>query len=235
MLIGFMGTKGSGKDTSADYLVRTRGFIKKSFADPLKLACKQLFLFTDTQLYGTIEQKEQPDKNWFGCSPRKALQFVGTELLRNNLNEIMPGLGKNIFTHHFKLWYKKKLAANPYLCVVIADVRFQNEVDMIQELGGRVCKITRSACTAIKNYSIIDELCDECDGHHTEYIQYTQHTQHTQHESELELQKITTHDYAIENDSTIDELYVTVSNLSDEIASRHNHATIASRHSNNRI
>ena len=81
MLIGFMGIKGSGKDTCADLLIQNYGFMKKSFADPLKHACKELFLFTNEQVFGTQLQKETPDPRWFGCSPRVALQYVGTDLL----------------------------------------------------------------------------------------------------------------------------------------------------------
>ena len=92
MLVGLSGLKGSGKDTCADYLVKNHGFIKVAFADPLKDALKVLFMFTNDQLNGTIEQKEAPDNRWFGCSTRTAMQFVGTELLRDQLDKIMPGL-----------------------------------------------------------------------------------------------------------------------------------------------
>jgi len=139
MLVGIMGRKGSGKDTCADYLVKQYGFVKKSFADPLKKVCQELFLFTNEQLYGTLEQKETPDPRWFNCSPRTAMQFVGTDLFRDRLDEIMPGLKKNIFTHHFKLYYKE----NPNIKIVIADVRFKNEVDLIKSLGGVIIKLDR--------------------------------------------------------------------------------------------
>ena len=58
MLLGFMGCKGAGKDTCGNYLVDTYDFIQKAFADPLKKACGELFLFTPEQLYGTQEQKK---------------------------------------------------------------------------------------------------------------------------------------------------------------------------------
>lgn len=184
MLIGFMGIKGSGKDTCADHLVKEYGFVKKSFADPLKKACKELFLFSDEQLYGTQEQKETPDSKWFGCSPRKALQYVGTDLLRNNLNNIMPGLNNDIFTHHFKLWYENAKATNPDVRVVMADVRFQNEINLIQSLGGIVIKIDRPSVLT-----------------------------NDMHPSEMELQGITTFDYLIENTSTLENLISSVEKI----------------------
>jgi len=179
-----MGIKGSGKDTCADYLVNQYGFQKKSFADPLKRACQELFLFNEEQVYGTQEQKETPDPRWFGCTPRLALQFVGTELLRNNLNEIMPGLGHNIFTHHFQLWYENERDHDAETKVVIADVRFQNEMDFIQRLGGIVIKLNRPSVLA-------NDI----------------------HQSELELQNITTYNYLINNSKTKIDLYRELDNL----------------------
>lgn len=143
MLVGFTGLKGAGKDTCADYLVNNCGFVKKSFADPLKKACQCLFLFNDAQVYGEIEEKERPDRRWFDCTPRKALQYVGTDLLRDHLDNIMPGLAKNVFVHHFKIWYEAAKLANPDIRVVISDVRFANEAEYIKQLGGQVIRIDR--------------------------------------------------------------------------------------------
>lgn len=181
MIIGLMGPKGSGKDTCADYLCANHGFIKVSLADCLKRACKELFLFSDEQLFGTQEQKETPDPRWFGASPRKVLQFVGTELLRDNMDKIMPGIGKNIFTHHLKLWYEEEKKKNPAIRVVLADVRFQNEVDFVKELGGRVIKIDRPSV------AVSGDL----------------------HASEVEMQKITNYDSLLKNnhEGDLESLY----------------------------
>lgn len=143
MLIGFIGTKGSGKSTASTYLTSKYGFIENSFAAPLKKACQCLFLLTNEQVNGTLSQKETPDTRWFGCSPRQLLQFVGTDLLRNNLHKLMPELGSDIFIHHFRLWFQEQVAFNPNVKIVISDVRFQNELDFIHELGGTVVKIER--------------------------------------------------------------------------------------------
>ena len=103
MLFGIMGQKGSGKDTCADFLIENHNYIKFSFADCLKRACKEIFLLSDEQLYGTIQQKETPDPRWHHTTPRKIMQYVGTDLLRNNLNTIMPGIGMDVFIHHFRI------------------------------------------------------------------------------------------------------------------------------------
>lgn len=146
-LIGITGHIGSGKTTAAHHLISNPNgnWIEKSFADPLKEACKTLFLFTDEQVYGTQAQKKTPDPRWFGCTPRKALQFVGTELLRDNLDKIMPGLGKDVFVHHFKLWLESNTTSN----IVIHDMRFLNEAKAIKELGGIVIRINRREADSI--------------------------------------------------------------------------------------
>lgn len=178
VLIGLLGLKKSGKSTLANYLINNYQFVEFSFANCLKRACQELFLLSDEQINGTQEQKETADERWFGCSPRQMLQFVGTDLLRENLDKIMPGLGKDIFIHHFKIWYQKELENNPKLNVVISDVRFQNEVDAIHELCGEVIKINRS--------NIISN---------------------DMHSSELDQQKINNYDHLINNDDTVEILY----------------------------
>ncbi len=155
-IIGLMGTKGSGKTTGANYLIQNF-FQEKSFADCLKKICIELFLLKPEQVYGTQQQKETPDERWFGCTPRKMLQFVGTELCRNNLDKIMPGLGENVFTHHF-LWYTQELEKNPNLLIVISDVRFQNEASFIKKLGGKIIKIERPTTEMIDMHQSETEL-----------------------------------------------------------------------------
>jgi hypothetical protein len=176
-LIGFMGPKGSGKSTGSNYLVEKYGYQEYSFADPLKKICKILFMFDDEQLYGSQAQKESPDSKWFNCSARTAMQFIGTDLLRDQLDKIMPGLGKDVFTYHFMLWYKQQISINPNLLIVISDVRFQNEVDCIKYLGGTIIKINRN---------------------------YEGSTNNDSHQSETEQQEIISYDYVINNNTTIE-------------------------------
>lgn len=143
-IIGIGGIKKSGKDTTTDYIMSkyvfdNMQFQKKSFADPLKIACKELFVFNDNQVYGTQEEKETPDPRWFGCTPRKILQYVGTDLLRDQLPMIMPELGTDIFVKSFELWYNNQ-QNRP---VILSDVRFQNEVNYINRAGGITIRINR--------------------------------------------------------------------------------------------
>jgi len=61
MIIGFCGQAGSGKDTSADFLVKNDQFVKVAFADPLKRICQEVYDFTDDQLWGPSSSRNAPD------------------------------------------------------------------------------------------------------------------------------------------------------------------------------
>jgi len=140
MIIGIVGFIGSGKGTAADILVSKHGFTKLSFADAVKDATAAIFGWQRSLLEGDTEEsrefREQNDEWWatkFGCksfTPRLALQMMGTEA------------GRNVF--HKDLWIyalERKMAMYPN--VVIADVRFPNEIDFIKSKGGFVVRVCR--------------------------------------------------------------------------------------------
>lgn len=133
-IIGITGQKQNGKDTTGKYLVENYGYEHLSFAQPLKDACKSIFGFNDDQLYGNL--KEEIDGFW-NCAPRDAMQYVGTELFRNQIHVIMPSIGDNIWVECLK----RKIYSAPQKKYVITDVRFENECNMIHELGGKIIRV----------------------------------------------------------------------------------------------
>lgn len=183
MLIGLLGKKRTGKDTIADYLCKNYNFKKLSFAKPLKDVCKILFNFNDEQLYG--DKKEEIDTNW-GTTPRIIMQYLGTDIFRNDINKILPNIGNNFWIKCIRTQYQSLLKTDPLIKVVISDVRFQNELDMIHELDGCVIKIERQNS---KNY--FEDL----------------------HESEKDIDKIKNYDFLIKNDSTFENLYLQVDDI----------------------
>lgn len=60
-IIGIMGKKNSGKDTVADFLCKHSPFVKVAMADPMKRICKQVYDFTDEQLWGESGKREEQD------------------------------------------------------------------------------------------------------------------------------------------------------------------------------
>lgn len=134
MLIGVAGPKGSGKDTFAERFKLYVPCVSRAFAEPLKQVCKKLFLLSNRQLYDT-EAKETVDARW-GLSPRQMFQQVGTDYVRRQIDP-------NFWLKHFELWYAQQ---PPGTNVIVPDVRFQNEVDLIHRLGGKVVYIYRPFC-----------------------------------------------------------------------------------------
>lgn len=137
MLIGVVGFIGSGKGTVGD-LLEQKGFVKDSFAKPLKDACSAMFgwprelLEGDTE--GSRQWREQPDEFWSEkigkkFSPRLALQLLGTEA------------GRNVF--HKDIWVNSLLKRADGKNVVITDVRFKNEFKFIHKNNGIIVRVKR--------------------------------------------------------------------------------------------
>lgn len=165
-LIGIIGKKQSGKDTIADYLVQNHGFIKYSYAFPLKNGAMEIFGFTKEQVYGDL--KEVVDPEW-GVTPRKVLQIMGTELFQYDLQRYIPefaNIGGSIWVKRFSQWYKN----NNDKDVIIADVRFKHEVDGILQNGGEIWKVIRIPYIFEKDVHASEVELDNIDEKFINYI-----------------------------------------------------------------
>lgn len=110
LILGVCGVAGSGKDTTADFLVEHRSFLKIALADPLKRIAADVYQFTRDQLWGPSEARNKPDPRyprehgpWVDdkcrccgstnsntqcfLTPRYALQALGTEWGRVNYQD----------------------------------------------------------------------------------------------------------------------------------------------------
>jgi hypothetical protein len=131
-IIAICGAKRSGKDVLAKYIVATRGFKKLSFAEPLKKAVKELFNFNDIQV-GIDEEnaigneKDIIDERW-GISPRKALQFFGTEIMQHTIDELIPNTNR-CFLADILLSHISGDVCDGY---VISDMRFLHEYNKLK-------------------------------------------------------------------------------------------------------
>lgn len=129
-IIGIAGRAGAGKTTVAKALVNHMGYTVLSFASPLKESVMNIFDMTPSQVYST-EGKSTIDPR-YNKTPREILQLFGTESIRN------------IFGNDF--WVKKlqkTINELPTNRIVIDDVRFKEEAEMILEMGGEIWKIER--------------------------------------------------------------------------------------------
>lgn len=141
--IGILGNIGSGKNTVAQYLA-TKGCIPTSFAGPIKDLCTSVFGWPRDMLEGETDEsrefRENIDLYWSkklgipNFTPRLALQLIGTEVMRDHFH---PDIWLN------SLEYRVKKLHNENECVVISDVRFKNELDLIKRVGGTTILVQR--------------------------------------------------------------------------------------------
>ena len=139
MIIGICGLIGSGKGTVADILV-DQGFTKVSFADKLKDGVSTIFGWDRAMLEGDTDEsrtwREQRDDFWSAetkmeVTPRLVLQLFGTDCMRNGFDD---GVWVSLL--------KKTILDNPGNYVV-PDVRFENEIAMLRDIGGEVWEVQR--------------------------------------------------------------------------------------------
>lgn len=157
VIIGLLGSIGSGKNTVAGYLVDNYSFRQESFAGSLKDATAAIFNWPRNLLEGDTkisrEWREQVDPWWAqhlgipNFTPRLALQLIGTDVFRDHF--------------HKDIWFlslMNKLVGQPNNHVVVSDARFPNEIRMIQEMGGYLIRVDRGPhpewwFTAVKAYN----------------------------------------------------------------------------------
>ena len=131
MLIGLHGKARSGKSTVAMHFGDVHGFSELSFAGPLKAMVMSLFDLELEQVYDE-EQKEKIDLR-YGMSPRRILQYLGTDVFR----QMYP----DIWVDYLIRKYKRESKFGDRF--VVSDVRFKNEKEAIEKEGGVVWKIVR--------------------------------------------------------------------------------------------
>lgn len=141
LIIGFTGKAKSGKDTAAEVLKSLGGCNVKSmaFADPLK-EIGRIFGFSNSQMYDQ-EEKEKIDSFW-GVTPRKFLQITGTECFRQQFREDCWTKLLERRVTKCDDFLKEGFLHAPWI-ILVTDVRFPNEVECIQRLGGTICKVER--------------------------------------------------------------------------------------------
>ncbi len=191
-LIGLTGFAHSGKDTSADFIediLKKKGltYSRVCFSRPLKESCKILFNLTDEEL-NNQDLKEEVLRNPKGearfiingleASPRIILQWLGTQLRSININFFVNNMDKIISSCVEKDF------------IIITDVRYDNEAELVKKYFGTLVKIERN----IKKINSSD------------------------HSSERGIDKSFV-DFIIENNGTLDNLYELVEGFIELLSS----------------
>lgn len=208
-IIGIVGFIGSGKGTVGDILSSECGYEKVSFAGKLKDAVSVMFNWDRAMLEGDTSKsrndREVMDEFWSKkfnktITPRYILQIMGTEVIRNNL--------------HQNFWIdalENSLQKNKKY--VITDARFQNEIDMIKNNGGKIIWVRRGpnpewfkdALTINLNPGIEEEyprLLSSIPVHKSEW-RWIMPEDH--------------YDYVIDNNGSLEELKEQIKNIGNKI------------------
>lgn len=218
-IIGISGLAGSGKDTVANFMLENEGFVKVSLADPIKRIAMDLWNFTEEQLFGESKYRNAPDyryplnNNGEFLSPRLVLQHLGTEGGRYLDKDVWIRYAINISTQLLEskpkeLYYsqinglqkyienssQEEMKCNEYFpekvkAVVIADIRFMNELKAIKKANGKVIRVIRPGSGLSGSFG--------------------------SHQSESEMQSIpdSEFDYIIYNSSSLDDLKQFTNNI----------------------
>jgi len=171
-IIGISGLAGSGKDTAADMILQHKGIVKVSLADPIKRFAKEMWDFSDDQLWGQSQFRNAPDPRYEVkpgefLTPRHVLQHLGTEGARaidydvwirytiriaKTLLEAKPGEfcyssqeGLQSYIEQYPQGEFERMEGFPekVKVVVIPDVRFKNEIQHIRGAGGIMLRVIR--------------------------------------------------------------------------------------------
>lgn len=140
-IIGIVGFIGAGKGTITKHLVNKHNFKNESFAASLKDAVSSIYGWNRELLEGETPAsrvwREQVDTWWAeklrrpNLTPRLVLQEFGTEVCRNHI--------------HNDIWIlsMERRLLSEMSDIVISDVRFQNEIQIIKKLGGKIVRVRR--------------------------------------------------------------------------------------------
>jgi hypothetical protein len=152
LIFAFAGRRQVGKDSCYKIicdLLPGKKIRRIALADPVKYFCQDYFRVPEKRLWGSNFEKEK----WIGkaidffdshvckefdldpdepIGSRQLLQFVGTEIFRKKI--------KNNFWIDLCI---KRIQKSQADIICITDVRFENELEAIKNIGGKTIKLYR--------------------------------------------------------------------------------------------
>ena len=180
-IIALCGYKGSGKDTVANYLVDKYNYKHYKISDKLKEIIKILFDLSDNDLE---EKKEEVNDKW-NTTPRRLMQFIGTDMFQYKLQELLPNINRDFWIKSLFTEDLMNKINNENYKIVISDLRFLHEYEIISNL--------------YVSYSILK-------------VKNNRIEQNDTHISENEFNQININGI-IQNDSNLETLYNNIDNI----------------------
>lgn len=128
-IIGIAGFAQSGKNTLGSHIENRYGYMTDSFAAPIYKGLASILAMQPREL--EMYKEEGLTNAVTGKTYREMLQTLGTEWGRDLIH---PHIWVNLLEQRVKQHYRN---------VVITDVRFDNEAESIQRMGGKVIMVVR--------------------------------------------------------------------------------------------
>jgi hypothetical protein len=142
ILIGLHGKPRAGKDSICNYiLANDPSLMRFGPSVQVKKATAAMFDIPEEYLYDD-KMKEQIDPYW-GISYREMAQKVGKESSRDVF-------GSDFWMRHVENFLFNKLPEGKR-GIILADIRYANEVDWVKERGGFVIFVTRQNRSYVAN------------------------------------------------------------------------------------
>lgn len=140
MIIGFSGPKGCGKDLAYQIIKEQfpdKKIEKIAFADPIKqFLCSLLNI--DINTYDKLKRVQSLSLVDQDCNETLTI-IPGRQLVRE-----IGMMMRNYDDQQFNRYVYQQVASNPDTVYVCTDVRFENEVELIQDIcGGTIVLIER--------------------------------------------------------------------------------------------
>lgn len=133
IVIAFIGYKRSGKDTCCNHISQFYKFKHIKISEKLKKIVKLLFNLNDDDL----EINKEIENKYWKTSPRKIMQFVGTDIFQYKIQELIPNINNDFWIKSFEEDYLKNNNDN----LVISDLRFIHEYEVLKKYNVIVIKI----------------------------------------------------------------------------------------------
>jgi dephospho-CoA kinase len=145
-IIAICGKKRCGKDTAANYLQLAFEYKNIKLASKLKDTLKVLFDLNDEQIEGHSKDDIITSLN---ITPRKLMQWFGTEIMQFQLQKILPNQGRRFWIDQII----KTISSSNHNKFVISDLRFHHEIDALLETFPQtlVLRIERDLANAIND------------------------------------------------------------------------------------
>lgn len=151
LVISICGMRRAGKDTISSFL-SNYGYKNVKISQPLKTICQTLFGFSNSQME---DQTKDLIDDRIGISPRRALQFFGTEIMQYKIQELLPNVGRSFWID--TLIREQENSNNK---IVISDMRFQHEFLALKKKYGEnilILKVVRNQNLKNDNHSSENE------------------------------------------------------------------------------